>query len=106
MRGWFFLEPCRQALQLLADGRDAALKGSAALRGVLQLSVPSDLGRNAVLNWLDDFQSQHPRIQIRLLLSDRLTDIYRQPVDLALRYGALPVALHNRRILCASPAYL
>lgn len=112
--GLAFLEPCRQALQLLADGRDATLKGSAALRGVLQLSLPSDLGRNAVLNWLDDFQALYPRIQLRLLLSDRLADIYRQPVDLALRYGslpdsnlvALPVAPQNRRILCAAPAYL
>ncbi len=53
-------------------------------------------------------------LQLRLLLSDRLTDIYRQPVDLALRYGgladsslvALPVAPQNRSILCAAPAYL
>lgn len=109
-----FLEPCRQALQLLADGRDAALTGSAALRGVLQLSVPSDLGRNALLGWLDEFLLLHPRVQLRLLLSDRRTDIYRVPVDLALRYGgladsslvALPVAPQNRRILCAAPAYL
>jgi DNA-binding transcriptional LysR family regulator len=112
--GQVFLEPCRQALQLLADGRDAALTGSAALRGVLQLSVPSDLGRNAMLSWLDDFQALYPRIQLRLLISDRVTDIFRQPVDLALRYGALPdsslvalpVAPQNRRILCAAPAYL
>lgn len=112
--GQVFLEPCRQALQLLADGRDAAQTRNAALRGVLQLALPSDLGRNAVLGWLDEFQMQYPRIQLRLLLSDRLTDIYRQPVDLALRYGtlpdsslvALPVAPHNRRILCAAPAYL
>jgi DNA-binding transcriptional LysR family regulator len=112
--GQVFLEPCRQALQLLAEGRDAALTGSATLRGVLQLSVPSDLGRNALLGWLDEFQALHPRLQLRLLLSDRLTDIYRQPVDLALRYGgladsslvALPVAPQNRRILCAAPAYL
>lgn len=112
--GQVFLEPCRQALQLLADGRDAALTGSAALRGVLQLSVPSDLGRNAMLHWLDDFQELNPRIQLRLLLSDRLTDIYRLPVDIALRYGALPdsslvalpVAPQNRRVLCAAPAYL
>lgn len=112
--GQAFLEPCRQALQLLADGRDAAQTGSASLRGLLQLSAPSDLGRHALMTWLDAFQRQHPGLQLRLLLSDRLTDIYRQPVDLALRYGglvdsslvALPVAPQNRRILCAAPAYL
>ena len=43
-----------------------------------------------------------------------MADIYRQPVDLALRYGtlpdsslvALPVAPNHRRVLCASPAYI
>ncbi|WP_371324161.1 LysR family transcriptional regulator [Dechloromonas sp. ZY10] len=112
--GQVFLEPCRQALQLLVDGRDAALSDPAAMCGVLQLSVPSDLGRNILLDWLDEFQLLHPKIQLRLQLSDRPTDIYRQHVDLALRYGALPdsslvalpVAAGNRRILCAAPSYL
>lgn len=112
--GVIFLEHCRQAMQLLTDGREAALTGSAALRGVLQLALPSDFGRNAMLPWLDEFQAQHPELTLRLLLSDHKTDIYRQPVDLAFRYGALPdsalvalpVAPTNRRILCASPAYL
>ncbi len=112
--GQVFLEHCRQAMQLLADGRAAALTGSAALRGVLQLSLPSDFGRNVMLGWLDDFQAQHPELTLRLLLSDRKADIFRQPVDLAFRYGklpdsslvALPVAPTNRRILVAAPAYL
>lgn len=112
--GRVYLDHCRQALQLLADGREAAVTGSASLRGVLQLSLPSDLGRNVVLAWLDRFQQQHPNLQLRLLLTDRLADPYRQSVDLALRYGtlpdsslvALPVAPNNRRMLCASPAYI
>jgi len=112
--GLIFLEHCRQAMQLLADGKEAALTGSAALRGVLQLSIPSDFGRNVMLPWLDEFQSLNPELTLRLLLTDRMADIYRQPVDLAFRYGklpdsalvALPVAPGNRRILCASPAYL
>lgn len=112
--GQIYLEHCRQALQLLADGRDALLTGQAALRGTLHLSLPSDLGRNAVQAWLDDFLAAHPQLNLRLLLSDRLADIYRQPVDLALRYGslpdsaliALPVAPDNQRLLCAAPEWL
>ena len=112
--GQIYLEHCRQALQLLADGRDALLTGQAALRGTLHLSLPSDLGRNAVQAWLDDFLAAHPQLSLRLLLSDRLADIYRQPVDLALRYGtlpdstliALPVAPDNLRVPCAAPDWL
>lgn len=112
--GQVFLEHCRQAMQLLDDGREAALTGSAELRGVLQLSMPSDFGRNVMLPWLDEFQSRHPELTLRLLLTDRPADMHRQPVDLALRYGnlpdstfvALPVVQGNRRVLCASPDYV
>ncbi|WP_117147729.1 substrate binding domain-containing protein, partial [Pseudomonas coronafaciens] len=75
---------------------------------------PSDLGRNVLLPWLDDFQQQHPQLTVRLLLGDRIADLFRQPVDVALRYGepedsslvALPVLPDNRRVLCAAPGYL
>ena len=112
--GQTFLEHCRQAMQLFTDGQEAVLTGSTSLRGVLHLSIPSDFGRNILRPWLDDFQALHPDLTLKLLLSDRTTDIYRQPVDLAFRYGtlpdsslvALPVAPENRRVLCASPRYV
>lgn len=112
--GQVFREHCEQALALLAAGQVAVTEGGSRLRGQLHLSLPSDLGRNVVLPWLDEFQSLHPELSVRLQFTDRLTDIYREPVDLALRYGrlsdsslvALPVAPDNRRVLCAAPAYL
>lgn len=109
-----FLQHCRLALQTLADGEQALRGAAVGLRGSLQLSLPSDLGRNGVLAWLDDFLAAHPALRLRVQLSDRLADVYRQPVDLALRYGApadsaliaLPLLPHNRRVLCAAPEYL
>jgi len=38
---------------------------------VLQLSAPSDFGRNVLLPWLDEFQASHPQLQLRLLLGRR-----------------------------------
>lgn len=112
--GEIFLQHCRDGLQAIADGRDAARTGAAEIRGLLQLSLPSDLGRNVVLPWLDEFLAAHPQVQLRLEISDRIADVFRQPVDLALRYGeqadsslvALPVGPDNRRVLCAAPSYL
>lgn len=109
-----FLQHCRVALQALGEGEQALRGGGAALRGNLQLSMPSDLGRNLVLPWLDDFLAAHPALRLRVQLSDRLADVYREPVDLALRYGApadsalvaLPLVPQNRRVACASPGYL
>ncbi|OZG75417.1 LysR family transcriptional regulator [Hahella sp. CCB-MM4] len=112
--GEVFLRHCQEALQILDEGSQAMTHGVAAVRGTLQLSAPSDLGRNMLVGWLDSFQQQYPEVEVRLRLTDRIADIYSQPVDLALRYGepplsnlvALSVAPGNRRILCASPAYL
>lgn len=109
-----YLEHARAALACLSVGRQALGGGSSDLAGTLRLAAPSDFGRNVLLPWLEVFQAEHPRLGLRLLLSDGITDLFRQPVDIALRYGApedsnlvaLPVAADNRRVLCASPAYL
>ncbi|NKQ12065.1 LysR family transcriptional regulator [Pseudomonas sp. SST3] len=109
-----YLPHARSALQSLVDGQQVLVGGKATISGALQLSAPSDFGRNVLLPWLDEFQLQHPLLSLRLLLADRNADLFRQPVDIALRYGqpedsslvALPVAVTNRRVLCAAPGYL
>ena len=81
---------------------------------MLQISAPSDFGRNLLLGWLDEFRQQHPHIQLQLLINDRQADLFREPVDVALRFGpladsslvALPILPQHRRLICASPDYL
>lgn len=112
--GALFLEHCRSALNTLREGRQELATGRKQVHGVLRLAVSSDLGRNLLVPWLDAFEAQHPQVRFRLQLSDRMANVYSDPVDAAFRYGeppdsnlvALPVALDNRRVLCASPAYL
>jgi DNA-binding transcriptional LysR family regulator len=113
-RGEIFLEQSRPALQALQQAARQMADGEAAIEGTLKLSAPSDLGRNVLLPLLETFQQAHPRVQVRLQLSDRLANLYSDPVDAAFRYGeppdsllvALPLAPDNRRVLCASPEYL
>jgi len=113
-QGEQFLEQCRPALSTLQQAGMQLSAGEQGLRGVLKLSAPSDFGRNVLLPWLDEFQALHPQVDIRLQLSDRLANVYSDPVDAAFRYGkppdsrlvALPLAPSNRRVLCAAPAYL
>ncbi|MEN3113136.1 LysR family transcriptional regulator [Uliginosibacterium paludis] len=111
--GETFLAHCRIALDALREGQ-AALSGRSEIAGTLQITAPSDLGRNVLLEWLAEFAARHPAIRYRLHLGDRMADFYRQPVDIAIRYGepqdsaliALPLAPENRRVLVASPAWL
>jgi DNA-binding transcriptional LysR family regulator len=112
--GEVFLAHCRPALAALRDAQLELASGRQQVSGMLQLAAPSDFGRNLLLPWLEAFQQQHPGIRYRLHLSDRVTNVYSDLVDAAFRQGeppdssmlALPVHLTNRRVLCASPAYL
>jgi DNA-binding transcriptional LysR family regulator len=102
----------RQAMQAIGEARAAAASPRASLQGELQVAMPSELGRNVLLPWLESFQRRHPKLALRLHLSDRMADLMRAPVDVAIRYGApsdssqvaLPLAPANLRVLVASPA--
>jgi DNA-binding transcriptional LysR family regulator len=108
------LARCRPLLDGLRAAEDEVRAGGDAIEGQLQISMPSDLGRHVVLPWLNAFQARHPGVTLRLQLTDRVADIYREPVDIALRFGkprasgmvALPLLEQNHRVLCAAPAYL
>jgi DNA-binding transcriptional LysR family regulator len=102
------------ALATLREAQEQLRGDDAELNGTLQVAAPSDLGRNVLLPWLSEFRRTHPKLNLRLLLSDQVADVFRDPVDVAIRYGrsedasfvALPLAPHNRRVLVASPDYL
>lgn len=109
-----YLPHARAALSALASGEQVLSEGREEIAGVLKISAPSDLGRNVLLPWLDAFQARHPRLTLQLRISDRMADLFRQPVDVAIRYGvledsslvSLALAPDNRRVVCAAPAYL
>lgn len=109
-----YLPHARAMLEAVAGGRRVLAESRGEIAGPLRLSVPSDLGRNVLLPWLDAFQEDHPGITLQLRVSDRSADLHRQPIDAAIRYGTLddsglvaqPLAPDNRRVLCASPEYL
>lgn len=108
-----YITRLRTALDLLDDAAGQLRDDRDGLSGPLRISAPSDLGRTLVAPWLDLFQERHPGITVTLLLGDRLADLLRDDVDMALRYGRLADSGLTRKILCAnhrvivaSPAYL
>lgn len=109
-----YLPYAQEALSSLEQGRERLQGEGAALGGLLWVAAPSDLGRNVLLPWLTAFRRTHPDLVLRLQLSDHVTDVFRDPIDVAIRYDrlddasylALPIAPENRRVLVAAPAYL
>ena len=114
-----WLPHARQMLATWEAGQaalSAAAGTQAPLSGRLRVSLPSDLGRQHLWRWIEDFCAAEagPGVQLDVRMSDRLADLVQDPVDHAVRYGeppdsglvALPLAPDNRRVLCASPAYI
>lgn len=82
-------------------------------RGHLRVSSSFGFGRQQVAPALAALIEQHPRLQIRLELFDRLVDVAAEGFDLDVRVGD-EIAPHliarrladNHRVLCAAPTYL
>lgn len=111
--GKIYLVHCQHAIQSLDDARAALQEGRETVSGKLRVSATSDFGRHILRHWLDDFNALHPNVSLALSLSDNLSRLLHDDIDLAIRFGvpedssmvAKPLAV-NRRILCASAAYL
>src|SRR5258708_3836377 len=111
--GRLYLSCCRQALKALDDAEAALHAGQNVVRGKVRISATSDFGRNLLMHWLDEFNEQYPEVTFALTLSDALSNLLQDDIDLAIRFGAPPdsslVARRlapNRRVLCASPDYI
>ena len=81
--------------------------------GRLRISAPTSFGRLHVAPHVGRFLDLHPRVDLELNLSDAYEDLLTERIDVAIRITSdIPLHLEghhlatNRRILCASPAYL
>lgn len=112
--GATYLPYAHEMLEVIRAGRESLDSQSGVLKGVLKISMPSDIGRSTLLPLISTFCKKHTGISVQLVFSDAVSDIHQDPVDIAVRYGilpdksyvALPLANYNKRILVASPDYL
>ncbi|WP_410524915.1 LysR substrate-binding domain-containing protein [Pseudomonas sp. DTU_2021_1001937_2_SI_NGA_ILE_001] len=109
-----YLPHARQALDVLENGEHLLTQGRQDIAGTIRLSMPSDVGRNVLLPWLDEFKEMHSKVRLQLRISDQVADLFSEHLDASIRYGqltdsslvSLSLSPFNRRTVCASPAYL
>lgn len=108
-----FLPTCQEAMSMLANAKQNLKGDTGVIEGELRLGLSSDLGRNVIAPWLDDFMDKHEKVSVKLNLNDSNVDFYRDPIDLALRYGSPDDAsvygfkiCDVPRLLVASPSYI
>lgn len=108
-----YIPDCEQALLMLDQAKLKTQEDLNIIDGELRIAMSSDLGRNLITPWLDEFMQTYPEVRLRTNISDSNIDFYRDAVDIALRYGSPDDAnLYGfkicavPRVLCAAASYL
>jgi DNA-binding transcriptional LysR family regulator len=110
--GRSYVAACKKILEAIGEAERAAAGEYSAPRGDLTVTAPIVFGRLHVLPAVLDFLNAYPEIDLRLVLTDRVINLFEEPADLAVRIGTLAdsslIAARAgsiRRVICASPAY-
>ncbi|WED28564.1 LysR substrate-binding domain-containing protein [Vibrio sp. DW001] len=108
-----YIPQCEQALLMLEQAKQNMKDDLDIVDGELRIALSSDLGRNLVVPWLDEFLHTYPEVHLRANISDSNIDFYRDAIDIALRYGSPDDAnlygfkiCNAPRLLCATQGYL
>lgn len=111
--GETYLVDGARVLEELETLERAVAGGRATPKGLLRVSATLGFGRKHVAPVLSKYAKKFPEVEVQLQLSDRPVDLVEEGFDLQVRLGEPPDArhtarliAHNRRVLCASPAYL
>lgn len=111
--GQRFLATARNVLVELTEVRDELSSRDQAPSGLVTIAAPSSFGRRHIAPAVRTFLARYPQMQVDLQLSDRITDLSVERIDLAIRIAqdlsgdlvATRVA-PLRRLVCAAPSYL
>ena len=111
--GELYLERARRILGEI-DGMEESLGLSKATpKGLLRVNATLGFGRSHVAPLISRFVRKHPQVEVQLQLSVNPPPLTEDSFDVCVRFGAPPdsrvIARYiapNRRLLCASPAYL
>jgi len=97
--------------EVLAAQESVNLLGK-GLHGAVRLSLPTGFGEVVMSDWLLEFKRRYPDIALDVLFDNRVDDLLRREVDVALRVMGEPPAqlvavnlASVRYVACASVAY-
>jgi LysR family transcriptional regulator, transcriptional activator for dmlA len=111
--GELYLEHARRILGQIDDMAQLLGSAKAAPSGLLRVNATLGFGRSHVAPVISRFVRKHPQVEVQLQLSVNPPPLTDDVFDVCIRFGAPPDSrviarriAPNRRLLCASPAYL
>jgi DNA-binding transcriptional LysR family regulator len=111
--GELVLEHARRIQGEIDDLAEVLGSTQATPKGLLRVNATLGFGRSHVAPLVSRFVRAHPQVEVRLQLSVNPPPLSEDAFDVCIRFGAPPESrliaraiAPNRRLLCASPAYL
>jgi DNA-binding transcriptional LysR family regulator len=111
--GELLAEQSRTVVQQIDAIEELIAQRRGTVAGHLRISAPSGFGRTYIVPTVDRFLETHPEVRVTLELSDNPIGLKPDAWDVIVHIGELrssPLQMiqlsPNRRVICASPAYL
>lgn len=111
--GELYLEHARRILGEIDDMEELLGASKAMPKGLLRVNATLGFGRSHVAPVISRYARKYPEVEVQLQLSVNPPPLTDDSFDVCIRFGAPPdtrvIAKYiapNRRLLCASPAYL
>ena len=111
--GELYLEHARRILGEIDDMEQLLGVSKAVPKGLLRVNATLGFGRSHVAPLISRYARKYPQVEVQLQLSVNPPPLTDDSFDVCIRFGAPPdtrvIAKYiapNRRLLCASPAYL
>ena len=111
--GASYYETCQRILAEIDEADAAVTSRRVEPQGVLKVALPASFGHQHVAPLIPRFAERYPKVELALSLSDRSINLIEEGFDLAVRIAELKDSslaarklAPNRRVVCASPAYL
>ena len=113
VEGSRYYEACTRVLADIQEADAEVAAGRVEPRGALKVALPASFGHQHVAPLVPKFAERYPKVELALSLSDRNVNVMDEGFDVAvciadLRDSSLAARrlAPNRRVVCASPAYL
>lgn len=87
--GKAYLERCVRALAELEAAESEVSTTTKEVRGVLRVTASVDVGHSLLPRLVDRYLSEHPGVEVDLLVTNRIVDLVGEGVDVAIRAGKL-----------------
>ena len=82
-------ETAQRLLDELEETREAIAGTDAELKGTLRVTAPAEMGSRVFPGLVQKFLKDHPKVEVDLVLTDRVLDLVSDRIDVAIRAGSL-----------------